>query len=257
MAHGAAYDIPLELLTYIFTIARRDVTERGSWTQPSSDAYELGLALCGVCRHFRRTVRGMPEFWDMISVRGRGHDRAFRRLLTCMAVVPEALLDIRFHISLSSYTDDDEEDNEDRTVHDDEPYDHRARFFNPIAAQVHRVCRLQFCFKFEAEWQAMTGCFQYAYAPFLEYLAINARFRVGSNNDDDLDKEIPPASLFKGGAPGPLLPGVDACGPDGQIWARMSLKIGQIGSDAGPSLWESPGQNQRAGRMSLAGRQKF
>jgi hypothetical protein len=201
MPRGAAYDIPLELLTYIFTIARRDVTERGSWTEPSSDAYELGLALCGVCRHFRRTVRGMPEFWDMISVSGRGHNRAFRRLLTCMAVVPEALLDIRFHISLSSYTDEDEEDHEDRTIHDDEPNDHRARFFNAIAAQAHRVRRLQFCFKFEAEWQAMTSCFQYAYAPFLEYLAINAKFRVGSNNDDDLDKEIPPASLFKGGAP--------------------------------------------------------
>jgi hypothetical protein len=41
MPHGAAYDIPLELLTYIFTIARRDVTERASWTQPSSDAYDI------------------------------------------------------------------------------------------------------------------------------------------------------------------------------------------------------------------------
>jgi hypothetical protein len=209
MSYSAAYDIPLELLTYIFTIARRDVTYWGSFAYTSSDAYELGLALSGVCRHFRRIVRGIPEFWDKISVSGRGHDQAFRRLLTCLAAVPEASLDIRFYISQTSYAeekeeeeqDEDEEDyeesDEDDTVHEDEPHDHRARFFIAITAQAHRLRRLEFRFKFKTEWQAMTGCFQYICATSLEHLTIEADFFISSLDDS----VTPKASLFKAGAP--------------------------------------------------------
>jgi hypothetical protein len=212
MSYSAAYDIPLELLTYIFTIARRDVTRWGSFAYTSSDAYELGLALSGVCRYFRRTVRGMPEFWDKISVSGRGHDQAFRRLLTCLAAVPEASLDIRFYISQTSYPekeeeeqDEDEEDyeesDEDDTVHEDEPHDHRARFFIAIAAQAHRLRRLEFRFKFKTEWEAMTGCFQYIRATSLEHLTIEADFFISSWDKDFDDNVTLKAFLFKGGAP--------------------------------------------------------
>jgi hypothetical protein len=114
MSYSAVYDVTLGILIYIFTIARRDVTRWGSFAYPSSDAYELGLTLSGVCRHFRCTVRGMPEFWDKISVSGHGHDQAFRRLLTIIkkhspGVVKEiesAGIRIQPRASLASYDEE-------------------------------------------------------------------------------------------------------------------------------------------------------